>query len=384
MKPQITTIIPTYRRPKLLRRAIQSVLNQTYSEFQVCVYDNASGDETAEVVRSLATQDSRIHYYCHKEDVGWLRNFDFAMRQVKTPWFSILSDDDVLLPRFFETAVDHLSKYSEAMFFAGLIIPADNTGRVLHVSMAKWREGLYRPPEAFFEMLTKGHPDWTGVVFNRRLLDVLGGLDAAIGGPADLDFELRAAARFAGVISHTPCAIFFTHPGTETTANGLQHLWEGTARIARKIRTDPQIPLSLRHDLSAAADRRFARQIRRHATELAFEGKTAACLAETEILSKDFGWQKAARFIEIMAHRAPAGAAARMLYRTTRAGYRAIRWPDRSLVALRSRRETQRARREMIEYQALVREALCDISPEDFYRVSSQAAEGVPSAATSA
>jgi glycosyltransferase involved in cell wall biosynthesis len=53
-KPLITTIIPTYRRPKLLRRAIKSVLNQTYLHFQVCVYDNASGDETAEVVSELA------------------------------------------------------------------------------------------------------------------------------------------------------------------------------------------------------------------------------------------------------------------------------------------------------------------------------------------
>lgn len=49
-KPMITTIIPTYRRPRLLRRAIRSVLNQTYPHFQVCVYDNASGDETATIV----------------------------------------------------------------------------------------------------------------------------------------------------------------------------------------------------------------------------------------------------------------------------------------------------------------------------------------------
>ena len=46
-QPLITTIIPTYQRPQLLRCAIQSVLDQTYANFQVCVYDNASGDETA-------------------------------------------------------------------------------------------------------------------------------------------------------------------------------------------------------------------------------------------------------------------------------------------------------------------------------------------------
>jgi glycosyltransferase involved in cell wall biosynthesis len=68
-KPLITTIIPTCRRPHLLRRAIKSVLNQTYPHFQVCVYDNASGDETAEVVSEFAKKDPRIKYHCHSENI---------------------------------------------------------------------------------------------------------------------------------------------------------------------------------------------------------------------------------------------------------------------------------------------------------------------------
>ncbi len=58
-RPLITTVIPTYRRPKLLQRAIKSVLNQTYPHFQVCVYDNASGDETAGVAAPTIRQKMR-------------------------------------------------------------------------------------------------------------------------------------------------------------------------------------------------------------------------------------------------------------------------------------------------------------------------------------
>ena len=64
-QPLITTIIPTYRRSEKLKRAIQSVLAQTYPHFQICVYDNASGDETADVVAALAKEDSRVQYFCH-------------------------------------------------------------------------------------------------------------------------------------------------------------------------------------------------------------------------------------------------------------------------------------------------------------------------------
>ena len=49
--PLVTTIITTYRRPRLLRRAIRSALNQTMPRVRVCVYDDRSDDETADVVR---------------------------------------------------------------------------------------------------------------------------------------------------------------------------------------------------------------------------------------------------------------------------------------------------------------------------------------------
>ena len=97
-KPLITTIIPTYRRPKLLKRAIKSVLNQTYPHFQVCVYDNASEDETAEVVAEFAKKDPRVKYHCHPENIGAIKNFKYGLERVGTEYFSILLDDDLLLP----------------------------------------------------------------------------------------------------------------------------------------------------------------------------------------------------------------------------------------------------------------------------------------------
>jgi spore maturation protein CgeD len=52
--PTITTVLTTYRRPQFLRRAIQSVLNQTYSNFRLAVYDDASDEATKGVVCSFA------------------------------------------------------------------------------------------------------------------------------------------------------------------------------------------------------------------------------------------------------------------------------------------------------------------------------------------
>ena len=91
-KPLITAIIPTYRRPGLLQRAIHSVLAQNYGQLQVIVYDNASDDDTAAVVAALAREDPRVEYYCQPENVGPVANFAYGMEQVETPYFSMLSD----------------------------------------------------------------------------------------------------------------------------------------------------------------------------------------------------------------------------------------------------------------------------------------------------
>ena len=98
----ILTILTTYRRPMLLKRAINSVLKQTYSDFEVCIYDNASDDQTEEIVQGFAKRDSRVKYHRHPENIGMMPNYQFALDRIEAPYFSLLSDDDYLLPLFFE------------------------------------------------------------------------------------------------------------------------------------------------------------------------------------------------------------------------------------------------------------------------------------------
>jgi glycosyltransferase involved in cell wall biosynthesis len=139
--PLITTIIPTYRRPKFLRRAIRSVLNQSFTNFQVCVYDNASGDETPSVVADIARSDRRVKYHCHPENIGAIRNFLYGMERIETPFFSFLSDDDFLLPDFYETALQGLGQYPVAMFSASAVVLLDQQKRISAIPVWNWTPG---------------------------------------------------------------------------------------------------------------------------------------------------------------------------------------------------------------------------------------------------
>src|SRR5438128_6282360 len=114
-RPLITTVIPTYRRPRLLVRALRSVLRQTVHDFQVIVYDNASGDETGSVVAELAARDPRIRYHLQERNLGPDANFNFAISRVNTEYFSMLSDDDLLMPYFYEQALAGFATYPGAV-----------------------------------------------------------------------------------------------------------------------------------------------------------------------------------------------------------------------------------------------------------------------------
>lgn len=240
-KPLITTIIPTYCRPKLLKRAIRSVLNQTYPHFQVCVYDNASGDETAEVVTEFAKKDNRVKYHCHKENIGAIKNFNYGMTHVDTPFFSFLSDDDLLLPEFYETALAGFEKHPEAVLSATIVVNLDDQGNILEPPTFPFKAGFYQPPEGLLTMLKYQHPTWTGTLFRSKVIKHMGILDEHVGPAADLDFELRIAAHFPFVISQKHGAIFLSY-NCNREKWGLHSIWPGWLKMIRNLTEDECIP----------------------------------------------------------------------------------------------------------------------------------------------
>lgn len=247
LRPLITTIIPTYRRPKMLQRAIRSVLNQTYPNFQVCVYDNASCDETGEIVAEFAKKDQRVKYHCHPENIGAFKNFLYGMEHVETPFFTFLSDDDILLPDFYKIAIDGFERFKDALFSAGSTIAMTDKGEVLYALLTLWqREGYYAPPEGLFEMLEGKPPTWSAIIFRKEVITQVGVLDGDTCPPSDLDFVLRAAARFPFVISQKPCAIFVRHSLSFCTMADSYFLWPSWRKITRNLTEDKRIPLNVR------------------------------------------------------------------------------------------------------------------------------------------
>jgi len=247
--PQITTIIPTYRRPEKLRRAIHSVLAQTYRNLKVCVYDNCSGDETKKVVTELAEKDSRVKYHVHSKNIGLGPNFQFGLEQVDTPFFSLLSDDDFLLPSFYETAIKALQKEPQAAFFAGRTLLLNQMHQTTGITFASLdREGLYTPEETLTQMLHADFPPWNSILF--RSIERFKKFDLEIYHAFDIDYLYQISMNYPVVLTKHPCAVFIGHLDSYCSGEAdIPALWKGYDKMTDKIRTQESILLPTRNKI---------------------------------------------------------------------------------------------------------------------------------------
>jgi glycosyltransferase involved in cell wall biosynthesis len=235
----ITAVIPTYRRPALLARAIRSVLVQTEIRLEVFVCDNASGDETGDVVEALAAGDPRVRYHVQPRNLGAFANFRSGLEAVRTPWFGFLSDDDVLLPSFYATARAALEAAPEGAFFCGQTVVWDPRDGGHRVSPRRgWVPGLHAAGTHAAEMAAALFT-WTSCLFPAELgRSAWPPLEGAFG---DLAFLVRAAARAPFVVALEPCSVFTSWSGGAFAGTPPAALREGYAGIRALLAGDPAL-----------------------------------------------------------------------------------------------------------------------------------------------
>jgi len=258
-EPLITTVIPTYRRPATLRRAIASVLNQTFSDFRICVYDDVSGDETEEVVDEFRRQDSRVEYLRRPNRIGSLPNFVDGADRVDTPFFSFLSDDDVVLPHFFETAIEGFRRHPEAAMSILTSLRMTASGFTYDAPVLHWPEGLLQPPLGMLSILRWGNPDLSALLIRHDVWRAFKGWDLSVGPTCDMDFELQVAARLPVVVSKRPGGILVVHSGSITSGCCLEWVWPAVPRMVSKLTSDENVPVAARMEAAESLARRLKR-----------------------------------------------------------------------------------------------------------------------------
>jgi glycosyltransferase involved in cell wall biosynthesis len=100
--PKVTIGLPVFNGERYLREAMDSLLGQSFRDFELIISDNASTDSTAEIIEEYQAIDSRITYIRQPENIGASANFLFVLRQAETKLFMWASHDDIWAENWLE------------------------------------------------------------------------------------------------------------------------------------------------------------------------------------------------------------------------------------------------------------------------------------------
>ena len=99
--PLVSIIMATYNRAKTIERAINSVLNQSYTNLELIIIDDGSSDNTSSIL--MKYRDPRIKVFKYAQNTGQTAARNSGLKQIKGDWFTIFDSDDEMMPNAIET-----------------------------------------------------------------------------------------------------------------------------------------------------------------------------------------------------------------------------------------------------------------------------------------
>lgn len=219
--PKVSILIPTYNYARFLPEALDSILIQTYQDYEVIISDDASTDNTQEIVAPYLGKDSRIKYVRHENNLGMVQNWNWTLKQARGEYVQFLFADDKLYHLHvlskFVCALDENSSASMAVC-ARYVINEDLkiVGFMGELGVSGLQQGL----SVIRRCLHKGHNlvgEPSVVMFRNELAGR--GFDEKYCQLVDLEMWLYLCRDGDVYYFSDPMCCFRRHPGQQTEVN---------------------------------------------------------------------------------------------------------------------------------------------------------------------
>jgi len=210
-KPRISIGLPVYNGASFLTEALDSLLSQTFGDFELIISDNASTDGTQEICRAYAAKDRRIRYYRHEQNGGAAWNHKYVFELSTSEYFKWAAHDDVCAPQYLERCIEVLDHTLAIVLCYTKTVIIDAHGKPLRNYSAHCDVRSPRPYERFRNLLANfelSDPMY-GVVRAKTLAKT-----PLLANYIASDIVLLAELALLGEIYEVPEALFFrrNHP----------------------------------------------------------------------------------------------------------------------------------------------------------------------------
>jgi glycosyltransferase involved in cell wall biosynthesis len=244
--PRVSVVIPTYNSARFLREAIQSVLNQTYSDFEVVIIDDGSTDDTESVVRSFGERVS----YVKQPNRGVSAARNQGIRDAKAEYVAFLDSDDIWLPNKLAEQIPLLEQDPELglVYSDWAVVPEHGEAEPSFLKKVPGSSG-----HVFEALLQWGFILTSGTVVRRACLDEVGYFDETLSIAQDYDLWLRISYRWKVALVSKSLLIKRNWDGN-LSSNFLKTATERIALFKKVLKDFPDITPRhrqlVRHQLS--------------------------------------------------------------------------------------------------------------------------------------
>lgn len=150
--PKVSIGLPVFNAERFVAETIDSILAQTFEDFELIISDNASTDGTEKLCLRYAANDGRIRYVRSRENLGLAHNYNQTFRLASGEYFKWAAHDDVLRPTFLERCVESLERDPSLVMSYTQWAPIDEAGnpvRPNEIRYPAWRADSPDPVERF-------------------------------------------------------------------------------------------------------------------------------------------------------------------------------------------------------------------------------------------
>ena len=131
MTTPVTVLMSVYNDMPYIKDAIESILQQTFSDFKFLIFDDASTDGTSELLAQYALEDNRIQIITNKRNRGLGANLARGVEMAQTPWIARMDSDDIAVTNRLELQLDYVSNHPHISILGGYAFDIDSQGQIV-------------------------------------------------------------------------------------------------------------------------------------------------------------------------------------------------------------------------------------------------------------
>tara|TARA_B100000902_G_scaffold399352_1_gene469811 strand:+ start:16226 stop:17014 length:789 start_codon:yes stop_codon:yes gene_type:complete len=182
---QVTVIINCFNSEKYLKQSIKSVLNQSYKNFELIIYDNNSTDKTEEIYKSF--KDHRLRYFKTDQNYNLGKVRELALKESNYNWISFLDSDDEWLPDKLLEQVNYIQNKKNIGLVYSDFIYIDSNG----LKLKKKSYTKFYTKKIFEELIKKNYICFSTIIFNKSIFKTKNIFNPILKNSEDLDLLLK-------------------------------------------------------------------------------------------------------------------------------------------------------------------------------------------------